>query len=143
MKALHEVVGFAVMASNLGVGVYGALCWYRAVPSLWFWYLLRAAQALVVAQVSVGLALLATGHRSPDELHYLYGISPLVVTLVSEGMRVGAGQREIEEAGDYEALPHAEQVALARRVVRREMGVMAVGALLIGTLSLRALGTGL
>jgi hypothetical protein len=40
-------------------------------------------------------------------------------------------------------MPHEEQVALARRVVRREMGVMAVGTLLIGTLSLRALGTGL
>lgn len=143
MAGVHEVVGIAVMASNLGVGIYGALCWYRSSPSVLFWYALRVAQGLVVVQVALGLALLGTDHRAPDALHYLYGVSPLFVTLISEGMRVGAGQAEIEEAGDYEALPHAEQVALARRVVRREMGVMCVGALLIGTLSLRALSTGL
>jgi hypothetical protein len=137
------VVGIAVLASNLGVGIWGAVAWARATPSVAFWYALRFAQTLVVIQVSLGAALLFTGHRPPDELHYVYGITPLLVTLFSEGMRVGAGQREIEAAGDYESLPHDEQVALARRVVRREMGVMAVGALLIATLSLRALGTGL
>ena len=143
LKGIHEVVGIAVMASNLGVGVYGAACWARATPSVWFWYVLRAAQVLVVVQVGLGLALLGTDHRAPDDLHYLYGLSPLLVTLFSEGMRVGAGQREIEEAGDYEAMEESERRALVLRVLRREMGVMTVGALLIGTLSLRALGTGL
>jgi hypothetical protein len=68
-----------------------------------------------------------------------------VVSLVSEGMRVGAAQRELDEledGRDLEALERAEQARIARRVVRREMGVMTVGALLIVTLALRAaLGT--
>ena len=134
------MVGLAVVASSLLVGVWGAAAWTWDRPSVWWWYALRVAQAIVVVQVSVGMALLLTDHRPADDLHYVYGISPLVVALVSEGMRVGAGQREIEEAGDYESMPHAEQVALARRVVRRETGVMAVGSLLIATLSLRAVG---
>jgi len=69
-------------------------------------------------------------------------VAPLVVALVSEAMRVGAAQSELAEAGDFEALERREQALLARRVVLREMGIMAVGALLIVTLALRAAGTG-
>ena len=39
---------------------------------------------------------------------------------------------------DLDALDKAEQAALARRVVLREMGVMTIGTLLIVTLALRA-----
>jgi hypothetical protein len=88
--------------------------------------------------VALGLALLLTGSQAPDDLHFIYGIGPLVVTLLSEGMRVGAAQRELDEAGDLEALDRRGQALVARRVVRREMGVMTVGALLIVSLALRA-----
>jgi len=83
-----------------------------------------------------------TTGSAPDALHVVYGIAPLVVALVTEAMRVGAGQRELSGVGDFEALERHEQAVLARRVVRREMGIMAVGALLIVTLALRAAGTG-
>ena len=78
----------------------------------------------------------------PRGLHIAYGISPLIVSLVSEGMRVAVAQREIEEVEDLDALDRAEQVALAKRVALGEMGVMTVGALLILTLALRAFQTG-
>ena len=71
-----------------------------------------------------------------------YGIAPLVVTLFSEGMRVGVAQRELEDVDDIEALERSEQVAIARRVALAEMGVMTIGALLILTLALRAYQTG-
>ena len=58
--------------------------------------------------------------------------------MVSEGMRIGAAQRELDEVDDVDALSKEEQGALARRVVLREMGVMTIGALLITTLALRA-----
>ena len=118
------------------------MAWLRSDPSIWFWYFLRVAQATVVAQVVLGLILLARGENAPDGLHVAYGIAPLLITLFSEGMRVGAAQRELEDVPDVEALEHAEQVAIARRVARAEMGVMTVGALLILTLSLRAFSTG-
>jgi hypothetical protein len=135
---VHVVVGVAVIAANALAGGWGAVAWLRREPSVVFWYLLRAAQAVVVLQAGIGLALLLTGRDSPDDLHFVYGIAPLVVSLVSEGMRVGAAQRELDEAGDLEALERREQALIARRVVRREMGVMTVGSLLIVTLALRA-----
>jgi hypothetical protein len=142
LKDIHLVVGIVVLATNLAAGVWGGVAWARQRPSVWFWYLLRTAQAVVVVQVTLGLVLLATGHRADQGLHYVYGISPLVVTLVSEAMRVGAAQRELAEVADLEGLSSHEQRALARRVLLREMGVMTVGALLITTLALRAATTG-
>lgn len=132
------VLGIAVIASNALAGAWGGIAWIRRSPSTVFWYLLRLAQAVVVLQVGVGLALILTGREAPDELHFVYGIAPLVISLVSEGMRVGAAQRELDEVPDLEALERSEQVALARRVVRRETGIMAVGAILIVSLALRA-----
>jgi hypothetical protein len=100
------------------------------------------AQVAVVIQVALGLLLLARGDRPGDDLHVLYGIAPLVVTLVSEGMRVGVAQRELEGVEDPEALDRSQQVAIARRVALGEVGVMTIGALLILTLALRAYQTG-
>jgi hypothetical protein len=142
LKDLHLVTGIAVLATNLLVGVWGAAAWLRKEPSVWFWYLLRVAQAVVVIQVTLGLVLLATDHRAGDELHYVYGVSLLVVTVVTEGMRAGAAQRELEGIEDVAALGREEQREVAHRVVLREMGVMTIGALLITTLALRAATTG-
>ena len=135
-------LGAAVLAANGAAGAWGAVAWLRGEPSVVFWYLLRAAQATVAAQVVLGLLLLARGDSSPDGLHIAYGISPLVVALFSEGFRVAAAQREVEAAGDVEALERPEQILLARRVALSEMGVMTIGLLLVVTLSLRALQSG-
>ena len=138
MSGFHAGMGIAVVCANAVVGGWGAVAWLRNEPSIWFWYLLRVAQVIVVVQVAVGLWLLISGNRPEDELHYLYGVSILAVTMVSEGMRIGAAQRELEQVDDVDALDQTEQRALARRVVMREMGVMTIGTLLIVTLALRA-----
>lgn len=136
------VLGIAVLAANAAAAGWGAAAWLRKDPSTAFWPLLRVAQAVVVVQVVLGLLLLARGDSPPDGLHLAYGILPLVVTLFSEGMRVGVAQRELERIEDVEGLSREEQVAIARRVALAEMGVMTVGALLILTLALRAYQTG-
>lgn len=118
------------------------MAWLRGTPSIWFWYPLRLAQATVAVQVIVGFILLARGASSPDGLHVAYGVAPLVITLVSEGMRAGAAGRELEGVDDVDSLTRAEQVAIARRVALAEMGVMTLGTLLIVTLALRAYQTG-
>jgi hypothetical protein len=138
------VVGIAVLVTNAVAAAWGAIGWLRkdARASLAFWPLLRAAQATVVIQVVVGFLLLARGASAPDGLHVAYGVSPLVITVVTEAMRAGIAQRELEGVEDVDALDRGEQVALAKRVALGEMGVMTVGALLIVTLALRAYQTG-
>ena len=133
-----------MLASNLLAAGWGAVGWLRkdAAASIVFWPLLRVAQALVAVQVVVGLLLLARGATAPDGLHVAYGVSLLLITLVSEAMRAGVAQKELEGVPDLDALERSEQVALARRVALGEMGVMTIGALLIVTLALRAYQTG-
>jgi hypothetical protein len=137
-------VGIAVLASNAAAAGWGAVGWLRrdARAAIVFWPLLRAAQATVVVQAVVGLLLLARGATAPDGLHVAYGIVPLFVSLISEAMRAGVAQRELEDVDDVDALERSEQITVARRVALGEMGVMTVGALLILTLALRAYQTG-
>ena len=138
------VVGIAVLVTNLVAAGWGVIGWLRkeARASIVFWPLLRVAQAAVVIQAVIGFLLLARGASAPDGLHVIYGVSPLVVSLVSEGMRAGIAQRELEDVEDVDALERSEQITLAKRVALGEMGVMTVGALLILTLALRAFQTG-
>jgi hypothetical protein len=142
LSGVHAVVGIGLVAANALAAGWGAVAWLRRDPSVAFWPLLRVAQAFVVVEAVLGLLLLARGDRAPDDLHALYGIAPLVISLVSEGMRAGVAERELDGVEDVEALERREQVAIARRVAIGEMGVMTIGALLILTLALRALQTG-
>jgi hypothetical protein len=142
LTGIHAVLGIVVVVTNALAGGWGAVCWWRRIPSVAYWYLLRVAQASVIVQVLIGLGLLASGGTRPNGIHYVYGVAPLVVTLVAEGMRLGAAQAEMQDVDDVEALPHRDQVLLARRVVLREMQVMTIGTLLVLTLVLRALQTG-
>jgi heme A synthase len=137
---VHLVVGCAVIALNLVAFAIGGVAWYRALPSIPFWYLLRAAQAAVFVQVMLGGLLVFTGHKPDDSLHYLYGVLPLVVSLIAEGARTGAAERELRDV-DFEALPSESQQAVALAIVRREMGIMAVSCGVIFFLALRAAGT--
>ena len=143
MKDVHAILGFATLAANVLAAVWGAVAWMRADPSVTFWYVLRAAQVLVVVEVGLGVVRLAQGHSPPDSLHYVYGLAPLVIAFVTEGLRVNAAAAEVEKLeGDPEKLPRREQVLLARRVVVREIGIMTVGVILIVTLLLRAAQSG-
>ena len=142
LSSFHAYLGIAVLASNAIAGAWGAVAWLRNDPSVLFWPLLRVAQATVAVEVVVGLILFARGDRAPDGLHIAYGIAPLVITLVAEGMRISAAQRELEGVEDLETLERPEQVRIARRVALGEMGVMTIALLLIVTLALRAYQTG-
>jgi uncharacterized membrane protein len=134
---VHLVVGVTVVALNLIAGVWGAVAWVRRQPSVRFWYVLRAAQASLIVQVLLGALLLISGREASDGLHYLYGTAPLLVNLFAEGMRVGAAEREVGDV-DFETLAAADQGLIALRIVRREMGIMSVAALLVAALAVRA-----
>ena len=139
--SIHEILGVAVLASNGVAAAWGAIAWSRGEPSTVFWYLLRTAQACVVAEAVVGVVLTAGG-RHADAIHYLYGIAPLVVSLVSEGTRITVASHEMAQVDDPDTLERRDRILMARRIVLREIGVMTIGPILIVTLGLRAWATG-
>jgi hypothetical protein len=139
VETAHLIGGVAVLATNLVAGAWGAAAWLRQRPSVAFWYLLRIAQAAVVAQLLLGAILVLLGRESPDGLHYVYGVLPLVVSLLAEAIRAGAAERELVGL-DFDSLPRERQRLIALAIVRRETGIMAASALIVLFLALRAAG---
>ena len=61
----------------------------------------------------------------------------MLVAFLAEGIRAGAAEHELEGL-DFEALPRQRQRRIALAIVRRETGIMAVSALIIFGLVVRA-----
>src|SRR5579864_6162107 len=91
VKQVHLAVGIAAITLYALVAVYGAWLFRRAELTRWFWRLLRTAQAVVVLQAALGGILAATGHKTPG-LHVLYGLLPLLVSLIAESLRAASAQ---------------------------------------------------
>jgi hypothetical protein len=136
----------AVAVANGLVGLFGAARWYRFAPSREFWFGVRGGQALALAYaVLVAVALL--GHHHPaSNLYYLYALLPIAIGFVAEQLRLVAadqvlGARDLDDAQQVATLPAGEQQAIVSAILRREMGVMALAALVVCVLALRAAGT--
>ena len=140
VETVHLIVGIAVLATNAFAGVWGAVAWFRDQPSVGFWYALRVAQVTVVGQAALGVILLASGRQSPDDLHVIYGVAPIIVAFAAEAIRSGVAERELTGL-DFDSLPRERRRSIAAAIVRRETGIMAASALIVLFLALRAAGT--
>jgi hypothetical protein len=145
MKDVHIALGSIAIGLNAAAGGWGAWRYWQAEPSTWFWRLLRAAQAAILATVVLGGVLLLLKHKAPD-LHYIYGVLPLLVSFIAEQLRLASAQmvldaRGFENAGAVGRLAEDEQRLVVRSIVLREMGVMTLSALVILVLLIRAAGT--
>jgi len=139
-----------VAAINAVAGLLGAWVWYRGDPissvGRAFWVALRIGQAsALVLALLVGVLALA-GRTSSENLFYLYALLPLAVAFVAEQLRVVSAQtildqRGLENAAAVGELPQEEQQDIMIAVVRRELGVMALSALVVCGLALRAAST--
>jgi hypothetical protein len=136
---VHLVVGVCLLVANLVAGVWGGYSWLESRPSTGFWYALRVAQATVLLQAFLGLLLVFSGHHA-SELHILYGVLPLVVSLLAEVVRLGSASAELGDL-DVHALAPERQTEIAMAIVRRDTGIMATACLVIFLLALRAAGT--
>jgi hypothetical protein len=142
MKQVHLVLGVVTILLSGAAALWGGWCWWRVSNSRWFWWLLRASQVGVVIEAALGGILLLTGHKSPG-LHTLYGVLPLFVSFVAEQFRVSTAQMVLDKQGFESAhavgdLPEAEQRAVVVTILRRELGVMALAALVNTVLLARA-----
>ena len=126
--------------------MYGGWSWWRARATAWYWRVLRTAQATVVLQAALNGLLLVIGPK-PTGLHLLYGVVPLLVSLIAESLRAAAAQmvldhRGLESAKAVGRLPEDEQRRVVVAIIQRELSVMTIAALVIVVLLLRALQTG-
>jgi hypothetical protein len=143
VTVVHVALGLATTVLFAAAGVLGAWRWYRVEPSGMFWKLLRAAQAVLLLEVLDGGLLLALGRSPSDDLHYVYGLLPLAVSFVAEQLRIAAAEtvlaaRGYDSAQAVGSAPGAEQQSVVLAIVRRELGVTALAALVITGLLLRA-----
>lgn len=92
----HLVLGTLVLVSNLAVALWGALVWRgRATPNQAFAQTLAFSHAATIGQSFLGLLLLSSGDRAPQELHYVYGIVPPVLILFGYSSRNDDARRNI------------------------------------------------
>jgi hypothetical protein len=87
-----------------------------------------------------------TGFAPADSLFWLYALLPLAVGFVAEQFRLAAAQtvldsRDLEDAQAVGRLDERGQRSVVLAIVRREIGVMALAALVVAFLALRAYGT--
>jgi len=148
-----EIVNRAVVLGALAVAILNAIpallgfwCWYRARPGRAFWILLRVGQLSALAFAILVGALAIAGEYSSDRLFYLYALLPLAIAFVAEQIRITSAQtildqRDLPDAQAIGGLPEPEQHAIAAAILLREMIIMALSALVVVFLALRAAST--
>lgn len=140
---IAELAALLTLTVNGVAGLFAGLRWWQVRPEGPIWPLLRAGQAVAVAQAAVAGGLFVSGYRPDDSLYWLYALLPVAIGFVAEQLRIiSADQvlenREIPDAQAVGALPEAEQRSLILAIVRREIGVGALAAIVVALLALRA-----
>lgn len=145
MTAVHMAVGIAAIALTAATVLLGAWCWWQVRATIWFWRLLRAGQAVIILVVLLGGIDDLVGRKAPG-LHVLYGVLPLLVSLIAEQLRAASAQMVLDARGHASAaevgkLPAEEQRVVVLSIVQREMAVMTLAAIVNVVLLARAAGT--
>ncbi len=144
METLATITALLAAVLNGVAGAWGSWRWWTVEPSDTFWRLVRAGQvAAVLLALLAGVAYL-TGSRPDDGLFWLYAALPAAIGFFAEQFRILSAQTVLEARGlpDAQAvggLPPDQQRSVVLQIVRREMGVMTLGALVAGFLALRAI----
>jgi hypothetical protein len=82
MLSAHQWVAVAAIAAAGGAAAWGGLTWARRRDAgSTLRHALALVQTLLIAQVALGLLLLADDRRTGDDLHYVYGSLALAAVL--------------------------------------------------------------
>lgn len=145
-RVIAEAAAWATLAANAVAGAYGGWLWWQVRTSAVVWPLLRAGQLVAVGQALVAGGLFVTGFRPDDGLYWLYALLPVAIGLIAEQLRVISAEQVLENRGLADAqavggLPEREQRSVVLAIVRREIGVVVLAALVVAFLALRAVLT--
>ena len=124
----------------------GAVAWWRVRQSSAFWVLVRAGQAVAIGQAAVAGVLAPLSFDPGDGLYWLYALLPVLVGFFAEQLRVISTEQVLERLGlegsaAVRDLPEERQRSVVVSILRREMGVMTLAAIVVCFLALRAVET--
>jgi len=146
MTGIVEGVALTVALLSATAAAVGAWRWYRVEESRAFWLLLRGAQASAFALAVLAAGLAAGGRSADNRLFYVYALTPVVIGLAAEQLRLASAETVLDSRGLSDAsgvgrLAEEERRSVVVEILRRELGVMAVSAAVVAFLALRAWGT--
>ncbi len=96
MPVVHAIVGSCLIVVNALVAVWGTVAYRRnSPPGDLFRQALALAQTLVIGQATLGLVLISEGYRPADQLHYAYGLLPLLCVAYPYALRGEDGRRNL------------------------------------------------
>ena len=144
MENVATVTALLGVVLNTSAGALGAWRWWQVEPSATFWRLCRLGQAASVLLALVAGVAYVSGARPDNDLFWLYAVLPAATSFFAEQFRILSAQTVLDARGLPDAhavgrLPDNEQRSIVLQIVRREMGVMTVAALVAAFLALRAI----
>ena len=142
-RTIAEIAAWATLVVNALAGAYAGWRWWQVRVDDRVWPLLRAGQAVAVAQALVAGGLFLGAYAPADALYWLYALLPVAINAIAEQLRVASAEqvlenRGLENAQAVGALPEPEQRSIVLSIVRREVGVIALAAGVVALLALRA-----
>ncbi|MDQ3676714.1 MAG: hypothetical protein M3401_07930 [Actinomycetota bacterium] len=132
----------ATLAVNAVAGAFAGWRWWIVEPHDAVWPLLRGGQVVAGLWALIAGVLAITQFKPVDDLYWLYALLPVAVGFVAEQLRVTSAEQVLEQRGmadaqDVGTLPEPAQRSVVLTIVRREIGVMALAALVVAFLALR------
>jgi hypothetical protein len=145
VQTLVEAAAIATAAVNLVAAAVAGLRWWQVEASPLAWRLIRAGQVAGGLLAVVAGVAVVSGADPDDGLLWLYLLLPVPVAFVAEQLRAVSAHtelddRELPDAAAMAALPEATQQSIVVQILRKELGIMALAAGVVGFLALRALG---
>jgi hypothetical protein len=142
-RTIAEIAAWATLGVNAAAGAYAGRRWWQVRMDDRVWPLLRAGQALAVAQALDAGGLFVAGYAPADGLYWLYALLPVAINAIAEQLRVASAEQVLESRGLENAqavgeLEERQQRSIVLSIVRREVGVIALAAGVVALLALRA-----
>jgi hypothetical protein len=146
MRDAAHVAGLVTAVANALAALAAGWRWWAGGPSRGFWVAVRLGQGLAIALAVVAGVAAVSGFAPSDGLFWLYALLPVAVGLVAEQFRLATAQTVLDARGlpDAQAvgrLDEAGQREIVATILRREVAVMGLAAVVVCFLALRAYGT--
>ena len=139
---IATVAALSTLVVNSVAAAFAGWRWWRVEPHDAVWPMLRGGQTVAGLCALAAGVLALTGFEPSDRLYWLYAVLPVAVGVIAEQLRIASAEQVLEhrglgEAQDVGALPESGQRSVVLAIVRREIGVMALAALVVAFLALR------